>query len=791
MDLILCWLIAPVGLLVVAVGLSLLVERMTGFTLPWTIRPAMGLAAMIVAAQFGTATATTAKLTLPTILILAVVGLGLGRNLIRPRPGGTELWIAGLVLLLFASPFIVAGEATWAGYIKLDDTATWMALTDHVFESGRGLGNLTPSTFHQVLIDYLGGSYPIGGFVPAALMSKISGVDVAWTMQPSMAFAAATLGLLLFELARRLVRGVGMAAAVAILASLSSILLGYYLWGGVKELVAAALLPLAPLLAAGAARAGWPRFSWAPLGMAIAAAVVVLGPGGAVWVVPMLVPGAVLLWRDRRRFGFWRLVWPTATFSLLLMLPVVFTPTGVFNPLISSSLTESTELGNLIKPLNLMQVAGIWPSQDFRTDPHLKPAVLALAGLCLAFALVTVVVCMRSRDREGVPIAAYVVGGAVGAVAIMRVGSPWVDGKALATISPGILAAALVGIVMFGQRGGFRLEAAVLGTLVAGTVAWSAFLAYQGVWLAPRAPNVELEKIGERFAGQGPALSTEAAIYGPRHFLRKLDAEGASDRRNRPVLLTDGSEPEKGQAVDLDEIQTGQLDPYNLLVVRRSPAASRPPANFGLAYGGRYYDVWKRRESPGTLLEHLPLGTSLDAGDIPSCAEVRRLAGLAGAGGKLVGARVGAPVAVGFSSASMPDGWTAPSAYAFSPSGSGTLTEEISVPGGEYRIWLGGAVFGGLDLSLDGKKVASERAVIENTGALDPLGTVKLAPGKHRLTLDYSGADLHPGSAVHPYEIGPLELEAPAHGDLGTVTVRPQNYRRLCGGRWDWIEAYL
>ena len=82
MDLILCWLIAPVGLLVVAVGLSLLVERMTGFTLPWTIRPAMGLAAMIVAAQFGTATATTAKLTLPAILILAVVGLVLGRNLI-------------------------------------------------------------------------------------------------------------------------------------------------------------------------------------------------------------------------------------------------------------------------------------------------------------------------------------------------------------------------------------------------------------------------------------------------------------------------------------------------------------------------------------------------------------------------------------------------------------------------------------------------------------------------------------------------------------------------------------
>ena len=64
MDLILCWFVAPVGLFATAVGLSFLVERLTGLTLPWTVRPAMGMAAMIVLAQFGTATETTAKLVL-------------------------------------------------------------------------------------------------------------------------------------------------------------------------------------------------------------------------------------------------------------------------------------------------------------------------------------------------------------------------------------------------------------------------------------------------------------------------------------------------------------------------------------------------------------------------------------------------------------------------------------------------------------------------------------------------------------------------------------------------------
>jgi hypothetical protein len=790
MDLFFCWLVAPLGLLLTTVGLSLLIERPTAIAIPGTVRPLMGMATAIVLAQFGTASSTTAKLTLPAILALAIAGLLVGGRVADRRPSWTEVAVGGGVFLLLASPFLVSGEASWAGFIKLDDTATWMALTDHVFEYGRGVGNLPPSTHAQVIVDYLGGSYPIGGFVPAALMSKISGQDVAFTMQPSMAFAGAALALGLLEMVRRLVRGVGMAVAIAILGSLSSLLVGYYLWGGVKELVMAALLPLAPLLAGSAVRDGWPRFIWAPLAVAVTAAVVVLGPGGAIWVGPALLPAAVVLWSDRGGWALLQVAWRTSALSLLLALPVIFTPSGLFDPLINGSLTESTELGNLNQPLSITQVAGIWPSIDFRANPHIKPAVLVLAGLCLAIAVVTVIFCLRSRDRERMPIAAYVAGGAVGAAAMIWVGSPWVDAKAMAMLSPAILTAALLGLVMLGQRSGFRFEAVVLGSLVAGTVIWSAFLAYQGAWIAPRAPQVELEEIGDRFAGQGPALSTEAAIYGPRHFLRKLDAQGAGDRRTRPVLLNDGTEPEDSQAVDLDEIQTTELDFYNLLVVRRSPAASRPPASFTLVNESPRYDVWKRESPPGTLVEHLSLGTPLDAGAIPPCADVRRLAEEAGSQGKLIAANVGAPVVVGLSSASKPGDWEAPSTHTVAPSGSGRLSERTEVPGGEYELWLGGVVFGGVDLSLDGEEVASERMAIENQGALEPLARVKLSAGKHRLELDYSGADLHPGSALHAYEIGPLELDAPKSGDLGTLTATPANYRKLCGRRWDWLEAY-
>lgn len=791
MDLILCWLIAPAGLLLVTVGLSLLLERLSGFALPWTVRPALGLAVAIVLAQFGTATDATAGLTLPATLALAVLGLALGRAAFSRRPERVEWIVPVAVFLLFASPFLILGEATLAGYIKLDDTATWLAIIDHVFEFGRGIGGLAPSSHQQVLADYLGGTYPIGGFVPTALMSEITGQDPAFTIQPSMAFAAATMALLLFELARRLVAGVSRAALIAIFASLASLLIGYYLWGGVKEMVVAALLPLAPLLAGIAAAAGWPRRAWAPLGVAVAAMVMVLGPGGAVWVVPTLLPAAIALWRRRGARRMLAIAWPLAALSLLLVLPAIFGPTGIFDPL-NEGVTGSGPmgLGNLVGPLNFFQVAGIWPTGDFRFDPHLKPAVIALAAVCLLIAAITAAVASRLGERDGVPLTGYIFGGALGALLIAHFGSPWVDAKVMVALSPALLAAALIGIVMLGQRTGFRIEAMVLAVLVAGVVAWSAFLAYQNVWFAPRSHFVELEEIGERFAGEGPALSTEVSIYGSRHFLRKLDDEGASDRRRRSVNLVSGGIPEQAQYVDLDEIQPAELDAYALLVVRRSAAASRPPAGFELAYQTDRYDVWRRKEAPGTLVEHLPLGTSLDAGDVPGCSEVQRLARAAGEGGKLVAARVGAPIAIGFPQESLPPGWTAPTAYSFAPDGSGTLSEEFEVPGGEYQLWLAGSVFGGLALRIDGESVASERAAIDDTGGYEPLGTVRLSPGPHHLEVEYSGAGLSPGSAAQPWEIGPLVLEQPEQGDLGTVTVAPVDYRRLCGRRWDWVEAY-
>ena len=55
------------------------------------------------------------------------------------------------VFAVFAAPIVLSGEATFAGYIKLDDTATWFAMTDRVMEHGRSLAGLAPSTYEATL----------------------------------------------------------------------------------------------------------------------------------------------------------------------------------------------------------------------------------------------------------------------------------------------------------------------------------------------------------------------------------------------------------------------------------------------------------------------------------------------------------------------------------------------------------------------------------------------------------------------------------------------------------------
>jgi hypothetical protein len=192
--------------------------------------PAVGLAAMVVVASWLTFDDATAELATPAVVALAAVGLVLG---VRRRLPSGWAWPAGAALAVFAAyaaPIVLSGEATFAGYIRLDDSATWMAFADRVMEHGRSLDGLAPSTYEAALALNLGDGYPVGALLPLGIGRELVGSDVAWLIQPYMAWLAAVLALTLFSLARPLVGSSALGAVIAATAAQAAMLYGYYLW---------------------------------------------------------------------------------------------------------------------------------------------------------------------------------------------------------------------------------------------------------------------------------------------------------------------------------------------------------------------------------------------------------------------------------------------------------------------------------------------------------------------------------------------------------------------------------
>ena len=144
------WVLLPLLLTALAVGWGVLVELASGRRLPAALLPGAGLAVIIVVAGGTTAADATAELTVPVVAAGALAGLAVGFG----RRAWPDAWLVAAgagVFAVYAAPIVLSGEATFAGYIKLDDTATWLTLTDRVMEHGRDLDGLAPSSYEATL----------------------------------------------------------------------------------------------------------------------------------------------------------------------------------------------------------------------------------------------------------------------------------------------------------------------------------------------------------------------------------------------------------------------------------------------------------------------------------------------------------------------------------------------------------------------------------------------------------------------------------------------------------------
>ncbi len=789
MTILIAWLVFPLVLGVLSLGCGLLAERAAGVEIPSPLLLPLGFVVVIVAAQFAIIGGRTAPLATPLVVALAVAGIGLSLPW-RRRIGGWWLAAAVGVFAVFAAPFVLSGHATFGGYIKLDDTATYLAMLDRAMQHGYQTAGLPPSTYEATLSTSLAYGYPLGSLLPLGVGRELVSQDAAWLWQPYLAFMAALLACGLYGVVVGVVASPRLRALVAFGGAQAALLYGYALWGGVKELATAVILVLVAALVPLTARSDRRLRSVAPLGVGFAALLAVLSLGGAAWIVPAAAVFVVLVWRSDGSSRAVRTSLALGAVTVILSIPSLWVAVRWLGR--SGGFTSADELGNLLHRLSWLQAFGIWPAGDFRVTPHNLDITRALVALVAAAALFAVVVAIRRRAFE-LPLA--VGSAAFACVVYAGLGSPWIGGKALASASPIVLAVAFAGAAAL-YESGRRVEAIAGGAVLLGALLWSNALQYRDVDLAPSSRLAELSTIGHRFSGEGPTLLAEYEPYGARHFLRAMDAESASELRRRPIDLRAGGMPVTGSSPDLDELTLGSVLAYRTLVLRRSGATSRPPSVYVPVWTGRFYQVWQRPAYAGSIVDHLSLGSRVQPAAVPSCGRVLGIARLAAAHhGQLAAVerspavviesngRVGLPSSFGdYGESPSPEVLYLTSPYSF--------TSRFASPvGGSYGVWVGGSFKSAVGIDVDGRSVGRARDSLNWPDTFTYIGSVRLAPGRHTLRFRYDGPGLRPGSGgIPPFGVGPIVL-SPATEDSAITYVRPADARSLCGKSLDWLEA--
>ena len=802
MAFVAAWVLLPALLTALSLGCGLLVERLSTVRLPGSLLVPVGLAAIVVLARAAMTLDLTAELGTPLVVAAAVAGYVLGRR--RLRLAVVDRWAVGAALVVFgvyAAPVVLSGSATFLGYTILGDTAVHFTLIDRIATHGTSLADLPPSSYRVTLEGYFASGYPLGSHAALAAVRPLAFIDVAWAFQPFLAFIAAALALTIVGLLKGVVRAGARPAAIAALAAQPALSYNFAAQGSVKELATLWVVPLiAALVGALAAfpasessadRSPYRAPHLLPLAVASAAGIAVIGVAVAPWLGPMLLVALWVVVRRRPRSAG-RIAALAAAFTggvLLLSLPTLV-DLGDYLDIAKDVVTESTGLGNLLAPLDGLQVFGIWLTGDYRLPPTSGPGLddltstHVLIGIAAASGLLGLAWLVR---RRAIGPLLYVAASLFALWYVTRTGSPWADGKALAIAAPAVLLAAALGPVAIEGRAWRNVIAGAVAVLIAGGVILSNAFIYHDVSLAPRDRMEELDELGERTAGQGPLLYTEFEEFA-KHFLREADPVGATEGLEVPGLMPrtlDGGRPGFATTANVNTLAPDDVNRFELVVLRRGPDGQRPPSGWRRIWSGDFYELWRRDRDPEILAHIAPPASG-------GCSDLRRLARDARAEDATLAAAL-APDSPRFVPAEepLPFGWAA------LPDGSGTVQTvgpgEVGGPlrvprAGEYEVWVLGSFGRPVDAQLDDRELGTVSNELSQPYNWIELGRVRLEAGRHRAELVRGGGTLAPGNGDGRRIIGPLALR-PARAPSSVVELAPERWRSLCGRPLAWVEA--
>jgi hypothetical protein len=303
--------------------------------------------------------------------------------------------------------------------------------------------------------------------------------------------------------------------------------------------------------------------------------------------------------------------------------------------------------------------------------------------------------------------------------------------------------------------------------------------------VAPMSRMLAIEQVGNHFAGRGLILWNEFEEYAKYFADRaRINVPFETLTPRQAQLLTPNSI--YAAYYDLDDEQLSFVESFPIIVMRRSPSASRPPANYRLVYVNSYYEAWQRQARP-VVLRHMPLQSLYSAAEPVSCQALRGFVTGAPGNSELVAAV--APFVSSFSPGSSRHtrSWIADPSHpdALVMHVPGELDGSVLAPRhGRYRLWVEESSTRGLTVELDGRKVGEPKG-INTIDQWFSAGVVQLTAGPHAVRLVRGGGDLEPGDGGSAW-IGPVAIaeEQPEH--LERVPV--PRWRSLCGRTFDWGE---
>ena len=790
----LAWVWTPLVLLAVCGGLGLLLEALTRTRLPAALLAPIGLCLGVLLVIPAYEVGATDVVVAVVLCALAIAGVALGRRglLERLRPGPAAA--AALATYgLYLAPVVLSGSWTWAGYNYTNDPANTLTAAAWILGHGATPPAEGISTSANVAAMLMDSGYPLGPHLFLGSLLPLAGVSLVAAYQPFIAFAVAMAAAALCAVARAAGLRAPAAGLAAFAAAGGSLLYIYGQLGGLKELVTVTALAAATGVAATVAPREWTARSVVALVVPLAATVPTLSTGGIAYAgLLALVPfgGALIAnWRDARdRPRRLRALAGQAAVGVgcfLVLTAFTLADAFRFNSTVNSELS-GTQLGQLLRPLPLGQVGGIWWADDWRLP--VTPSgtwTLNLVLLVLLFAAAAVGVLVLLRRRRGQVLAGLF---AV-AAAIVVIGprtSPYGESKLFVIATPFVVLAAAFGLGALRGRVP-RAAGGIVAVALLGGILYSDAIAYRAVRLAPVERMEAMADIADATRGMGLVLHHDNDEWS-KYFYRdeRVQSPGEIWWGVKPWELRSGF-AQVNQFYDLDELQLPYVTQFRAIVTRTSPDGSRPPASFRPTRRNRFYQLWER-DPRVTVVSHMPLQRPFDAQLQPSCAAIRRFARRqARPGDELVAARAPQTVVMTPVEAGLAASWK-PSPElkgAIVPFGPGRARAERDLDGGRYRVWLQGSSGRPVYAVIDGRRVGAMQQV-NTTRQWTDVGSISLPAGRHRLEIVRPGGSLGPGDA-YGGQIGPLALQPDRPERL--IRVAPGDADRLCGRPLDWVEV--